>query len=44
VVSSDQGHDRYLYGIAALTLVDGTRLAARLAGGGREAPSNRPAK
>jgi DMSO/TMAO reductase YedYZ molybdopterin-dependent catalytic subunit len=30
VVSSDKGHDRYIYGIARVTLVDGTKLAARL--------------
>jgi hypothetical protein len=33
VVLSDQGHDRYLYGIAGMTLVDGTKLAARLSAG-----------
>ena len=27
VVLSDQGHDRYIYGIASISLVDGTRLA-----------------
>jgi DMSO/TMAO reductase YedYZ molybdopterin-dependent catalytic subunit len=27
VVLSDQGHDRYIYGIASITLVDGTKLA-----------------
>lgn len=31
-VLSDQGHDRYIYAIAAMTLVDGTKLANRLAG------------
>ena len=29
-ILSDQGHDRYLYGIASVTLVDGTKLAAQL--------------
>lgn len=29
-VLSDQGHDRYLYGISSITLVDGTKLAAQL--------------
>jgi hypothetical protein len=29
-ILSDQGHDRYLYGIASITLVDGTKLAAQL--------------
>lgn len=33
VVLSDQGHDRYLYGIARITLVDGTKLAGRLSAG-----------
>jgi len=33
VVSSDQGHDRYVYGIKTVTLVDGNKLAIRLAGG-----------
>jgi DMSO/TMAO reductase YedYZ molybdopterin-dependent catalytic subunit len=32
VVSSDQGHDRHIYGISTLTLVDGTKLANQLAG------------
>jgi DMSO/TMAO reductase YedYZ molybdopterin-dependent catalytic subunit len=32
-VLSDQGHDRYLYGITGMTLVDGTKLAARLSAG-----------
>ena len=32
-VLSDQGHDRYIYGIARVTLVDGTRLAAQLSAG-----------
>ncbi len=32
-VLSDQGHDRYLYGIARITLVDGTKLAAQLPSG-----------
>jgi hypothetical protein len=32
VVSSDQGHDRYIYGISSITLMDGTRLANQLAG------------
>ena len=31
VVSSDKGHDRYIYGIASITLVDGTKLAGQLA-------------
>jgi len=31
-VLSDQGHDRYIYAISAITLVDGTKLANRLAG------------
>ncbi len=31
-VLSDQGHDRYIYGISTITLVDGTRLANQLAG------------
>ncbi len=31
-VPSDQGHDRYIYGISAMTLVDGTKLANQLAG------------
>ena len=31
-VLSDQGHDRYIYAISAITLVDGTKLATRLAG------------
>lgn len=33
VVSSDQGHDRYIYGIKSLTLVDGNKLATQSAGG-----------
>jgi DMSO/TMAO reductase YedYZ molybdopterin-dependent catalytic subunit len=33
VVLSDQGHDRYIYGITSITLVDGTKLAARLPAG-----------
>jgi len=33
VVTSDQGHDRYIYGIAGVNLVDGTKLAAQLAAG-----------
>lgn len=32
VVLSDQGHDRYIYGISSMTLVDGTKLANQLAG------------
>jgi hypothetical protein len=32
-VLSDQGHDRYIYGIASVTLVDGTKLATQLAAG-----------
>ena len=31
-VTSDQGHDRYIYGITTMTLVDGTKLANQLAG------------
>jgi hypothetical protein len=31
-VLSDQGHDRCIYGIATMTLVDGTKLANRLGG------------
>jgi DMSO/TMAO reductase YedYZ molybdopterin-dependent catalytic subunit len=30
IVLSDRGHDRQIYGIASITLVDGTKLAARL--------------
>ena len=30
VVLSDQGRDRYIYDIASITLVDGTRLANEL--------------
>jgi DMSO/TMAO reductase YedYZ molybdopterin-dependent catalytic subunit len=30
VVLSDHGHDRYIYGIAGITLVDGTKLANKL--------------
>jgi len=30
---SDKGHDRYIYGIASVTLVDGTKLASQLAAG-----------
>ena len=33
VVLSDQGHDRYIYGIASVTLVDGTKLATQLSAG-----------
>ena len=33
VVSSDHGHDRYIYAIKAVTLVDGNKLAAGLAAG-----------
>ena len=32
IVSSDRGHDRNIYGIATITLVDGTKLASQLAG------------
>jgi len=32
-ILSDKGHDRYICGIAKITLVDGTRLAARLSAG-----------
>lgn len=35
VVLSDQGHDRYIYGITGMALVDGTKLAARLSAGNR---------
>jgi hypothetical protein len=33
IVSSDRGHDRNIYGIASVTLVDGTKLAGQLAAG-----------
>ena len=33
IVSSDRGHDRNIYGIASVTLVDGTKLANELAAG-----------
>ena len=33
VVSSDQGHDRFIYGVTSVTLVDGTKLAAQLSAG-----------
>jgi DMSO/TMAO reductase YedYZ molybdopterin-dependent catalytic subunit len=33
IVSSDRGHDRNIYGIASITLVDGTKLASQLAAG-----------
>jgi hypothetical protein len=33
IVSSDEGADRNIYGIATVTLVDGTQLASQLAGG-----------
>jgi hypothetical protein len=33
IVSSDRGHDRNIYGIASVTLVDGTKLASQLATG-----------
>jgi hypothetical protein len=33
IVSSDQGADRNIYGIATITLVDGTQLANQLGGG-----------
>jgi len=33
IVSSDQGADRNIYGIATVSLVDGTQLASQLAGG-----------
>jgi DMSO/TMAO reductase YedYZ molybdopterin-dependent catalytic subunit len=33
VVSSDQGHDRFIYAVSALTLLDGTKLMNRLAAG-----------
>ena len=33
VVSSDREPDRSIYGIATITLVDGTQLASQLAGG-----------
>jgi hypothetical protein len=33
IVTSDQGADRNIYGIAAITLVDGTQVANQLAGG-----------
>lgn len=33
IVSSDQGADRSIYGIATITLVDGAQLASQLAGG-----------
>jgi DMSO/TMAO reductase YedYZ molybdopterin-dependent catalytic subunit len=33
VVLSDQGHDRFIFGIAGINLVDGTKLATRLAAG-----------
>jgi len=32
IVASDRGHDRNIYGIASITLVDGTKLASQLAG------------
>jgi hypothetical protein len=35
VVTSDRGHDRNIYGIASVTLVDGTKLASQLAAGQR---------
>ena len=33
IVSSDRGHDGNIYGIASITLVDGTKLASQLAAG-----------
>jgi len=33
VVLSDEGHDRYIYGIASVNLVDGNKLANQLAAG-----------
>jgi hypothetical protein len=33
IVSSDQGHARDIYGIASITLVDGTKLASQLPAG-----------
>jgi hypothetical protein len=33
VVLSDRGHDRYIYGIAGVNLVDGNKLANKLAAG-----------
>ncbi len=33
IVSSDRGHDRNIYGIASITLVDGTKLASQLTAG-----------
>lgn len=33
VVLSDRGHDRYIYGIVGVNLVDGTKLATQLATG-----------
>lgn len=33
VVLSDQGHDRFIYGIASVTLLDGTKIMTQLAAG-----------